>query len=135
MSILNERIEKKDFNNPMINNNKIHPLKNRIIEGNSTDNKLNKICDRSYKKNFNHIELENYEYNEDNNLFNKTGKNFRDDFKDQMNNDKSFFKLIDKYNFKKDKMKNFKSKQKETKKNFSNFSTNLIDNNVNSKFK
>ena len=43
-----------------------------------------------------------------------------------MNNDKSFFKLIDKYNFRKDKMKNLKSIQKKIKKNFL---TNFLDNN------
>ena len=88
--------------------------------------KLNKINDSNYKKNFKDIDLENLEYNDENNLFKKTGRNFRDDFKDQMNNDKSFFKLIDKYNFRKDKMKNLKSIQKKIKKNFL---TNFLDNN------
>jgi hypothetical protein len=126
MSNLNERIEKKDVQIPLYNNHKIHPLRNRIIEENSADNKLNKINDSNYKKNFKDIDLENLEYNDENNLFKKTGRNFRDDFKDQMNNDKSFFKLIDKYNFRKDKMKNLKSIQKKIKKNFS---TNFLDNN------
>ena len=122
-------IEKKDnqFNKEQMENY----LENKL----SNKNKSNK---NNYKNTFcdNKNQNETYEYDDDNKkeediLFYKTnGRNFRDNFKDQVNYDKSFFRITDRYNnFKNEKIKNFHSKPKENKKTFPIFqSVTNIDN-------
>ena len=116
MSKLQERKELHSTKNYNIN---IQPLSKNSIDDYMENNFLNKnpSVQSKYKSVIN--DNDNYEYdNRNENNYNNysTRNNPRNEFMSQINNDKSFSKLTDRYNVNKQNKLTFHSKQKEMRK-------------------
>ena len=122
MSNLQERREIIELNPNKKNNTNIKPFSQNSLDDYMDNNFKNKNQSTNAKYNPIVNDNDNYQYDTRNeNNFNafSTRNSHKNEFMNQINSDKSFSRITDRYNIEKKNKLTFNSKQKERKKNLS----------------